>query len=79
MIVLCGIRRDSTVGLFCARNILPLFLRKNAFSPEMAIKTKAVEKVTNIWYNILAYPARSVKQKSNTRKEITENDQKRNR
>ena len=27
---------------------------------------KAVEKVSDIWYNVLAYPARSIKQKSNT-------------
>ena len=37
---------------------------------------KAVEKVSNIWYNVLAYPARSIKQKSNTGNEITENDKK---
>ena len=56
------------------------FFKKPCFlPPKSAIKTKTVEKVTNIWYNVLAYPARSVKQKSNSRKEITENDQKRNR
>lgn len=56
------------------------FFKKPCFlPPQRAIKTKTVEKVTNIWYNVLAYLASSVKQKSNSRKEITENDQKRNR
>jgi hypothetical protein len=48
------------------------------FFPKRAIKIKALEKVTNIWYNALDLSARSVKQKSNTRKEVTDNDQKRN-
>ncbi len=59
------------------KKYLIVFLQKPCFlPPQRAIKTKTVEKVTNIWYNVLAYPARSVKQKSNSRKEITENDQK---
>ena len=54
------------------------FCKKTVFFPKRAIKIKALEKVTNIWYNALDLSARSVKQKSNTRKEVTDNDQKRN-
>ena len=65
---------------FCVQGISYLFLRKARVSSQKGYKNKkTVERVTNIWYNIIAYPVKPVKHKSNTRKEITENDQKRNR
>ena len=55
IIVLWEIRRNSTVGLFLCKKYLTVFSSKTVLSPKKAIKTKTVEKVTNIWYNIFAY------------------------
>ena len=40
---------------FFLQEISCRFSSKTVFSPKRAVKTKTVEKVTNIWYNILAY------------------------
>ena len=41
--------------IFFCKKYLTAFLQKTVFFPKRAVKTKTVEKVTNIWYNILAY------------------------
>lgn len=41
--------------IFFLQEISYRFSSKTVFFPKRAIKTKTVEKVTNIWYNILAY------------------------